>query len=303
MRFTAMEVINSGATQTDPLRLTHDWMGLLNHGYHVTPVGSSDSHDVTRYIVGQGRTYIRGDDRDPGAIDVDAVVRNFVAGHVLVSYGLVAELTVNGRHGPGDFVRDGGDTLQIDLRVLAPHWVTPTHVRLYANGILVREQAVGDIRNDLPRGVRWQDRWQLPRPLHDVHLVAVVLGEGVDGLWWPMGKAYQPTSPEWEARALGVSGAVWVDGDLDGLRSPARDYAVRLYADTRGDLGRLVPALAAYDAAVAVQAAHLYRSSGGTLDSAVFQQALVSGGPAVQAGFRAYLDAWREHERTRTAAR
>jgi hypothetical protein len=96
---------------------------------------------------------------------------------------------------------------------------------------------------------------------------------------------------------------VWVDGDLDGMRSPARDYAVRLYADSRGDLGRLVPALAGYDVAVAVQAAHLYRSSGGSLDSAAFQQALASGGPAVRAGFRAYVDAWREHERTRSADR
>ena len=52
-RFNAMELINSGAVQTDPMELFRDWCGLINHGMKVTPVGSSDSHDVTRYIVGQ----------------------------------------------------------------------------------------------------------------------------------------------------------------------------------------------------------------------------------------------------------
>ncbi|MBC7821861.1 MAG: hypothetical protein IAG10_33660, partial [Planctomycetaceae bacterium] len=71
LRFNAMEVVNSGATQTDPLRLFHDWMGLLNRGLNVTPVGSSDSHDVGRHFVGQGRTYIRCNDRDVGHLDID----------------------------------------------------------------------------------------------------------------------------------------------------------------------------------------------------------------------------------------
>ena len=62
----AMEVVNSGAQQTDVMRLVRDWFGLLNRGRVLTPVGSSDSHDVSRYIVGQGRTYIRCKDDRPG---------------------------------------------------------------------------------------------------------------------------------------------------------------------------------------------------------------------------------------------
>ena len=64
----AMELINSGATQTDIMQLVHDWFGLLNRGYRVTPVGCSDSHDVGRHFIGQGRTYIRCTDSDPGKI-------------------------------------------------------------------------------------------------------------------------------------------------------------------------------------------------------------------------------------------
>ena len=185
MRFNAMEVVNSSATQTDVLRLFHDWMALLNRGYSVAPVGSSDSHDVARHFVGQGRTYIRCDDRDPGRIDVEAAVNSFLEGRVLVSYGLLAELTVGGKYQSGDLVPVTDDTVPVEVRVLGPHWVRASQVRLYANGSLIGEQALPTEPNrDLPAGVKWQGTWTLPRPEHDVHLVAIALGPGIDGPYW-----------------------------------------------------------------------------------------------------------------------
>ena len=80
LRANAMEVVNSGATQTDFMQLFHDWMGMLNRGHKLTPVGASDSHDVGRHFVGQGRTYIRAKDTDAGAISVREAVENFFAG-------------------------------------------------------------------------------------------------------------------------------------------------------------------------------------------------------------------------------
>ncbi len=41
--FNAMETLNSGAQQTDPLELFRDWMTLTNRGWVITPIGSSDS--------------------------------------------------------------------------------------------------------------------------------------------------------------------------------------------------------------------------------------------------------------------
>src|SRR5262249_54806482 len=41
----AIEVINSGALQSDPMQPVRDWMAVLNHGERVTAVGGSDSHD------------------------------------------------------------------------------------------------------------------------------------------------------------------------------------------------------------------------------------------------------------------
>ena len=45
----AMEVMNSGSQQTNPRQLYLDWMGMMNRGIFLAPVGSSDSHEVSRY--------------------------------------------------------------------------------------------------------------------------------------------------------------------------------------------------------------------------------------------------------------
>src|SRR5207237_161704 len=93
-----------------------DWKALA-----LTPVGASDSHDVSRFIVGQGRTYVRCRDDRPGEIDVAEAVASFRAGRVLVSCGLLAEITVNGRYGPGDLA-PAADEITVAVRVLGPAW-------------------------------------------------------------------------------------------------------------------------------------------------------------------------------------
>ena len=305
MRFNAMEVINSGAIQTDPLRLTQDWMALLNRGYMVTPVGSSDSHDVARHFVGQGRTYIRCDDGDVSQMDVTAAVENFLAGRVMVSYGLLVEMKVAGQFQSGDLATVAGEEVEVGLRVLGPEWTSTERVRLFVNGELAREQAIekeeGKVGRAHPteKGVKWEGTWKIPRPRHDVHLVAIASGPGVKGLFWPTAKPYQPTSPEWTPMVLGMSGAVWVDGDSDGRRTSAREYAEREFAKAEGDAKKFVTLLGRFDAATAAQGAHLVRESGKTLDSEQVQGALKEAAPQVQQGFRTYGEAWRDNVRAR----
>ena len=131
LRANAMEIVNSGAHQSDVMRPVRDWFGLLNRGIFLTPVGASDSHDVARYIVGQGRTYIRSSSADPGKIDVDEAVAHFVQGRVLVSCGLLTEITVAGKYGPGDLVppagKGEGDSVEVKVaRCWAPTGSKPT---------------------------------------------------------------------------------------------------------------------------------------------------------------------------------
>ncbi|MEQ8791111.1 MAG: CehA/McbA family metallohydrolase [Pirellulaceae bacterium] len=294
-----MEVINSGATQTDATELLRDWMTQLNRGRDVTPVGCSDSHDVARHFVAQGRTYIRCDDADPGEIDVEQAVDNFLAGRVMVSYGLLAELTIDGKFRHGDLAPSTDDKLQAHVRVLGPHWTTADRIELLANGRPVKvwnlQQAELDERRQT--GVIWEGDVSLPTPRHDVFLTVIASGPGIDGLYWPTAKAYQPTSPEWTPRVLACSGAIWIDGDGDGRKSSAHHYAQRLVEKYKDDLPALLAALGDYDQAVAAQAARLVDVAGVSLLAGETQAALAKAAPSVQDGFRAYLDAWRENQK------
>ena len=301
MRFNGMEVINSGATQTDVLKLFHDWMALLNRGRMITPVGSSDSHDVGRHFVGQGRTYIRCHDRDPENIDVAEAVNSFLQGRVMVSYGLLAELKIDNQYGSGAVVPVTGDEIRVGARVLGPSWVQASSIRLYANGKMILEESISpNEQAGLPRGVKWARNWRLPKPKHDVHLVAIALGPGIDGLYWKTAKPYQPTSPDWEAHVVGCSGPIWLDVDGDGRRTSAYEYAHRLMARSGGDLAKLLDLLADYDEAVAAQASHLYQSTEGSLLVADAQALISQSTSDTKNGIRAYLNAWRETQMARS---
>jgi hypothetical protein len=299
LKANSMEVVNSGAQQTDFMRLYHDWFGLLNRGLMLTPVGSSDSHDVSRFLVGQGRTYIRSRSERPDRIDVDEAIDNFLAGKVLVSCGLLAEITVNDRYGPGDLAPVKGE-VKVAVRVRGPGWTTADRVELYANGRKVREAKITDGSRG---GVKWSGEWKLPRPRHDVYLVAIASGPGVESLHWPIAKPYQPTSRQVKRRVIGSTGAVWLDGDGDGKRTSARGYAERLFREAGGRWAKLLPCLARYDEAVAVQAAELMRASGVALEDKAVLTASREAGAHVERALQAYKQAWRDSRIARESAR
>jgi hypothetical protein len=299
LRANGMEVMNSGAQQTDVLRPYRDWFGLLNRGALVTPAGASDSHDVSRFIVGQGRTYIRCRDDRPGDIDVSLAAANFAKGRVLVSCGLLADITVNDRYGPGDLVPATGG-VKVAVRVLGPSWAAAEKVELYANGHKLREATIADGKR---AGIKWQGEWTLPRFGHDVHLVALATGPGVRELYWPSARPYQPASPVAERRVLGSTGAVWLDGDGDGNRTSAFAYAQRLVRDAGDDWRRVVRALADYDESVAAQATGLLQARGVSVAGAEVRAAARQAGPHVERGFQAYSEAWRECQIARGQSR
>lgn len=282
----AVEVVNSGAVMTDALALPHDWMGMLNRGVILTPVGSSDSHDVSRYIVGQGRTYVRCDDRAPGGIDLSRAIESVRRGQVMVSYGLLVQMDVNEK-GPGELIAPTGD-LDVRIRVKGPGWTGASRVTLYVNGVNVREEA---IRNGTHAGVKWEATWRIPRPRHDVYLTAIATGPGVTAPYWPTAKPYQPTSIDFTPYVLGLSGAIFVDTDGSGKFESAFEYARREVSAT--SQASLVKRLASYDTAVAIQAASLLRiQEPSTFEARIRSLARVA--PShVSKGLTSYLESYR----------
>ncbi|HEY5918502.1 MAG TPA: CehA/McbA family metallohydrolase [Chryseolinea sp.] len=277
----AMEVINSGSQQSDIMTLFNDWFGMMNHGYFLTPVGSSDSHDVSRFTVGQGRTYIKTSDADVSAIDTDDAIRNVINGKVLVSLGLLTTLSLDGKYGPGDLCPFKNNS-DVSIEVLGPSWAHAERVSLYVNGVKVKEEK---ITNHKASGQKWKGIWTIPIPKHDVFVVAIAEGSGAGMPYWPIAEPYQPVASEWTPKLIGSTGAVWIDGDGDGKRSSAFDYAQQIFERAKNDPIEIIKLLSTYHESVATQAAALLWKNGIDLFSQEIQHQLDASKEHVKIGF------------------
>jgi len=257
--FDAMEVLNSSAQQSDYMLVYKDWFALWNHGYRITGVGSSDGHDVSRYIIGQGRTYIACPDTDARQIDVPLACSNLLAGQTLVSMGLLAQMTVDSRFKVGDLATNLGPQVRVSVQVLGPSWVNATNVCLFANGVKIQEETLpfDGQGGALAPGEKARIEWLIPKPRHDVYLVAIATGPGVTAPFWAIPRPYQPTSPRWEGRVIGSTNPILLDADGDGLFTAARGYAKQIVARHGANPKALQAALADYDDVVAAQVAEL----------------------------------------------
>jgi hypothetical protein len=283
--FDAMEVFNSGALRSDNMELLRDWMALLNHGYRIAAVGGSDCHDVSRYIVGQGRTYISCKDADPSKIDVAEACDSLLKGRAIVSLGLLAQIKVNGVHGVGELVTGAGSDLDVEVRVSGPAWTKVERVELYANGTRIRDEWP---ETGAAGGDKVKLRWKIGKPKNDVHLVVVASGPGVKEPYWSLARPYQPNSPAWNPRVFSVTNPVWIDADGDGVFTAPRGLAAKVVAQHEKDVAATVAELAHYDEAVAAQAASFLQARGTDVRTTEVQRALQGAAEPVRRGFAAY---------------
>jgi hypothetical protein len=283
--FDCIELVNSSALQSDLMLAFRDWLALLNYGYRIFGVGSSDCHDVSRYIVGQGRTYVVCKDDDPGKINLDEACESFLKGRILVSMGLLTRMTVDDKFAVGDLATGIGELMRVTVTVLGPSWTSADRVELYANGIKIREQ---QIEAPVSPVEKTRITWIIPKPAYDAHLVAIASGPPVTAPFWPIPKPYQPTSRVWEPRVIGATNPIWVDGDGDGKFTAPRAYAKDIVQRAGTDPAKLISELAKFDEAVATQAASLCQAAGRDVRSPEFEEALKKALPHVRRGFAAY---------------
>jgi hypothetical protein len=250
LKIDAMEVVTSAAMQSDIHLLFRDWFALLNRGHRIAAVASSDSHDVNRFILGQGRTYVAANDENPARLNLDEIWRSYHEGRLLVSLGLVTTIRVNGRFGVGDLASGLGSEIELEVTVSGPSWVKADRLELFANGILIREQGIDDAGR---AGAKARVTWKLPKPAHDVHWVAIATGPGVTEPFWEIPRPYQASSKVFTPRVIGATNPVWIDGDDDGRFESAFAIAQELVVRFGNDLIKLRETLARHDAAVGIQ--------------------------------------------------
>lgn len=287
---TAMEIVNSGALLNEPMILINDWFGILNRGRSLSPIGASDSHDVSRYLVGQSRTYIKSAATDAGKLDVKELIENVNKGRVLISFGLLAKILVNRQAGPGDLAISSGNTT-VDLEVHGPSWLSANKISLYANGIKVFEETIIDSGK---AGLKWRARWSLPKKSHDVFLVAITEGPGPNLPYWPIVKPFQPVSTSWTPYTIGISGAVRIDADGDGKFTSAFGYASRLVDGNAKDFNKLFQQLTLFDESVSIQVAAILAQKNIDLQSVEVTNALHTATMPVKTGFSKFVSALNE---------
>ena len=283
--FDAMELINSSALQSDMMGVVQGWFALLNAGHRIVGVGSSDVHDVSRYIVGQGRTYIaypaggRGD-----KIKIERACETLKQGRALVSLGLLTDMRVQGKFKVGDLATRIERDIDVSVTVQGPSWVTADKVQLFANGLMIREERIAPSSNVEKARLNWKIR----RPAYDFYLVALASGPGVSAPFWPTARPYQPTSRHWEPQVVGITNPIWVDADGDGKFTSAHGYAELFMKKSAGNGQKLIGSLAKADEAMAVQTAALWRARGGSLEDAQLSALLAKAPEPVRKGFEAY---------------
>ena len=94
-------------------------------------------------------------------------------------------------------------------------------------------------------------------------------------------------------RVIGCSGAIWLDVDGDGRKTPAYGYAQRLVAASSGNPDALLKGLSDYDEAVVLQAAHLFQRGGRSWFTPQATMALKKASPEIRNRVRTYLEAWK----------
>lgn len=276
--FDAVEVINSGAMRSDWMEPFRAWFALVNRGHKIMAIGSSDSHDVSRFIVGQGRTYIQGKDADPSKLDVRQACENLKNGRSIVSLGLFPQLAISAApdalsapelttgmvparaSGPGDLHTSRADFIEVHATVDFPVWMNPagrTIATLYANG---RPKIVFPFETEKRRGQPLGFKARLPKPKADTWYVLIAQAPGVTNSYWAVARPYQPASREWEPVMIGATNPIWLDADHDGRFSAPRATAARLFKKHTQPT-ELIEALDAYDWAVAVHSAELLHES------------------------------------------
>ena len=206
-------------------------------------------------------------------------------GRVLVSLGLLTQMTVEDKFQVGDLATALGELMRVTVAVLGPSWTSADRVELYANGVKIREQ---QIEAPVSPVEKTRVMWIIPRPAYDAYLVAIASGPPVNGPYWPIAKPYQPNSRVWQPRVIGATNPIWVDGDGDGKFTPPRVYAKEIVKRAGSEPKKLIAELAKYDEAVAAQVASLCQTAGRDVRSTEFEEALETALQHVRRGFAAY---------------
>jgi hypothetical protein len=141
-RFDAVEVTNDSDFESNRSASVAHWFSLLNHGYKMWAVGSSDSHSLRTSPVGYPRTCMFFGHDDPSVLSANAVRDALASGGSTISGGLF--MWVSGPNGerPGQTVHAAGNSVSFTVRVETASWIDADTIETIVNGETVSTEAL-----------------------------------------------------------------------------------------------------------------------------------------------------------------
>jgi len=214
--FDVMEAMNGAVVGGDNLRAIEDWFHLVNRGYPVRIVGSSDAHGVDGGETGYARTYVLMAEPVKGVLDRDALIAALRKGRSFVSNGPLVAVRADRKATFGDTVAAKKGRVDLDITVTGAPWLDVSEVRLVVDGERRPPLAVrgadgrtrkyhDHVRVDMPR-----DGWIVVEVVGAISLYPLIQQRSGDGTATEAALPYAITNPIFvDAEADGRSDPVW----------------------------------------------------------------------------------------------
>ncbi|MEN6560776.1 MAG: CehA/McbA family metallohydrolase [Acidobacteriota bacterium] len=220
LEFDVMEIMNGGRIDDANRGSIEDFFHLLDRGYPIRAVGSSDAHGIDGGETGYARTYVLYDGQKGASLDQAALVRGLKEGRSFVSNGPIISVRANGHGRLGDRLRARGGRVALDIEVQAAPWIDVAEVRLVVNGAR---------RDPLPleggdgRAVRFRDRVKVKLD-RDAWIAVEVRGRG--SLFPVVQQRSGDGSAAEAAYPYALTNPILFDVDGDGRVDPVRPEKV-----------------------------------------------------------------------------
>ncbi len=212
--FDVMEAMNGAQFGDGNCDAIEDWFHLLNRGYPIRIVASSDAHGTDGGETGYSRTYALMAGPEKGPVDEAVLVDTLKKGRAFVSNGPIVTVRANGRATFGDLVKAKRGRLDLDIAVTGAPWLDVSEVRLVVNG---------ERRPPLPiagadgRTIKFRDRVRVEMPGDGWIAVEV---RGARPLYPLIQQRAGNGDPARAALPYALTNPILVDADGDGRSDP-----------------------------------------------------------------------------------
>jgi hypothetical protein len=212
--FDVMEAMNGAVFGGDNRRAIEDWFHLVNRGYPVRVVGSSDAHGVDGGETGYSRTYVLMTEPVAGSIDREALTAALKNGRSFVSNGPIVAVKANGKATFGDLVAAKKGRVDLDIAVTGAPWLDVSEVRIVIDG---------ERREPLPLEgadggtVKFRGRVRVETPRDGWIAIEV---KGSRSLFPVLQQPSNDGTPKEAALPYAITNPIFVDANGDGRSDP-----------------------------------------------------------------------------------